>query len=238
MNKLTFASVTSTRNMIGPLALMGLAIVLSACDGGASRPTSPSPISPAPTAATPTATVTYTLSGAVSEILASGRASIQGARVTETSSGRAGVTDTNGLYRITGLSAMSHSLSVTKEGYVTENQTVTMSGDTQLDIRLDRMASYILSGVVFEITTAGQVPIEGVEVYCDSCGSPTGHTSVHTDADGIYSLAWALNGVHPLLVRKAGYEIYDPTGKLRDAYGRISATVHGDTRFDIQLARR
>ena len=98
--------------------------------------------------------------------------------------------------------------------------------------------SYVLSGVVFEITAAGPVPIEGVEVYCDSCGSPVGHTFVYTDAKGSYSLAWAMNGVHPLFVRRTGYEIFDPTGKLRDQYGRISATVRGDTRFDIELVRR
>jgi hypothetical protein len=61
---------------------------------------------------------------------------------------------------------------------------------------------------------------------------------VYTDADGLYSLAWAMDGVHPLFVTKAGYEIFDPTGKLRDQLGRISATVRGNTRFDIQLVRR
>ena len=61
---------------------------------------------------------------------------------------------------------------------------------------------------------------------------------MNTDADGFYRLAWAIDGVHPLFVTKAGYAIYDPTGKLRDQYGRISATVSGDTRFDVRLVRR
>jgi hypothetical protein len=98
--------------------------------------------------------------------------------------------------------------------------------------------SYTLSGMVFEMTAAGQVPIEGVEIYCDSCGSPDGHTFVHTDANGFYSLAWAKNGLHPLLVTKAGYDTFDPTGTLRDGHGRITAGVQGDTRFDVQLVRR
>ena len=51
-------------------------------------------------------------------------------------------------------------------------------------------------------------------------------------------LEWTPDGVHALFVSKAGYEIFDPTGTLRDAIGRISATVRGDTRFDLQLARR
>jgi hypothetical protein len=98
--------------------------------------------------------------------------------------------------------------------------------------------TYTLSGVVFELTEAGKVPIEGVELYCDSCGSPDGHTFVYTDANGFYSLDWTGNGVHPLLVRKAGFAIFDPAGTLTDDYGRIAATVSGDTRFDVQLVRR
>ncbi len=97
---------------------------------------------------------------------------------------------------------------------------------------------YTLSGVVFEVTAAGKVPIEGVQLYCDSCGSPVGHTFVHTDANGFYSLDWARNGGHPLYVEKVGFEIFEPAGMLRDLYGRIMATVNGDTRFDIQLVRR
>jgi hypothetical protein len=98
--------------------------------------------------------------------------------------------------------------------------------------------TYTLSGVVFELTEAGQVPIEGVELYCDSCGSPVGHTFVYTDADGFYSLDWTSNGVHHLLVEKAGFEIFDPTGSLTHGEEMIVATVRGDTRFDIRLARR
>lgn len=95
--------------------------------------------------------------------------------------------------------------------------------------------TYILSGVVFEMTAEGRVPIEGVEVYCDSCGSPVGHTFVSTDPNGSYSLSWAANGVHPLYVTKAGYQMFDPAGVVRDT---IDAAVHGDTQFDIELVRR
>jgi hypothetical protein len=98
--------------------------------------------------------------------------------------------------------------------------------------------TFTLSGVVFEMTATGQAPIEGVEIYCDSCGSPDGHTSVYTDANGFYSLAWTTDGQHPLFVTKAGYDIFDPTGTLRDGFGRITATVRGDTRFDVQLVKR
>ena len=233
MNKITMACAIGTGNPTVRLsALLGLTVLLSACDGGASIPSAPTP--PAPI---PPSTLTYSLSGAVSEMTATGSAPIEGARVVE-QTGRTAVTDADGRYSISGLSAMTRAISVTRNGYLAGTRTVTMTGDTQLDIRLERIQSYVLSGVVFEITEAGRIPIEGVELYCDSCGSPDGHTFVNTNAEGFYSLGWTMNGVHPLFVRKAGYEILDPTGTLRDTYGRISATVRGDTVFDVQLVRR
>ena len=95
--------------------------------------------------------------------------------------------------------------------------------------------TYNLSGVVFEMTAEGRIPIEGVEVYCDSCGSPVGHYMGVHRRDGLYSLSWSANGVHPLYVTKAGYQIFDPAGVVRDT---IDATVRGDTQFDIELVRR
>jgi hypothetical protein len=127
---------------------------------------------------------------------------------------------------------------VRKVGYITLREVVAMNRDTQLDIRLETFVAYILSGTVFEITETGRMPIDDVELYCDSCGSPDGHSYVHTDANGFYSLAWTMNGVHPLFVRKPGYEIFDPDHTLRDAFGRIDATVNGDTRFDIRLEKK
>ena len=98
--------------------------------------------------------------------------------------------------------------------------------------------TYTLSGVVSEVTAAGNVPAEGVELYCDSCGSPDGHTFTSSDANGLYSFAWARNGVHPLLVWKDGYVVIDPSGTLSDGRAVKNATVDGDTRFDIQIVRR
>lgn len=218
------------------VALLSVAILLSACDGGPSVPTSPRSSLPTPP---PASTAPYSLFGTVSEMTATGATPIEGARVTEMMSGRGAVSDVNGKYIIDGLTGMSYTVSVSKTGYVTNPGTVTMSsGDTQLDIRLARIVSNVLSGVVFEMTAAGPVPVEGVELYCDSCGSPSGHTYVYTGADGAYRFEWTYDGVHPLFVRKDGYKIFDPTGTLLDSLGRIAATVKGDTRFDVQLVRR
>jgi hypothetical protein len=233
MSKLTLGRVLRMSRTPSHLAgLTSVVIMLAACDGGTSSPTSPTL-----TAATPPTTFTFTLSGAVSETTATGPTLIRGARVADVGSGRAAVTDASGLYSISGLSPASHAFSITRDGYVTETRTVTISGDAQLDVQLQRMEAYTLFGVAFEMTTAGRVPIEGVEIYCDSCGSPDGHTFVYTDADGFYSFAWARNGFHPLLIRKTGYNIFDSAATSRDSYGRITATVHGDTRFDVQLVK-
>jgi Carboxypeptidase regulatory-like domain len=211
------------------LSLLSLVFVLSACDGQATSQTFLSP----------TPAVTYTLSGVVSEMTPTGPVPIQGAVVVQRNAvSTQAVTDANGRYILTGLSTSSYTVSISMDGFMIETKGVTMTGDTQLDIRLERMASYILSGMVFEMTETGPVPVERVEIYCDSCGSPYGHTFVYTDANGLYSLAWAFDGVHPLFVTKAGYEIFDPTGKLLDRSGRINATVKGDTRFDVRLVRR
>ena len=95
-----------------------------------------------------------------------------------------------------------------------------------------------LRGIVFESTAAGRVAVAGVEVYCDGCGSPTGHTFAYTDTTGGYSFSWAFDGVVPLLVRKDGYSVVGASGTFPDGTGVRNATVRGDTQFDIELARR
>jgi len=98
--------------------------------------------------------------------------------------------------------------------------------------------TYTLSGVVSELTPAGKVPAEGVRLYCDSCGSPDGHTFTSSDANGFYSFSWARNGVHPLLIWKDGYDVIDHEGRLGNGTSVRNATVDGDTRFDVQIVRR
>ena len=98
--------------------------------------------------------------------------------------------------------------------------------------------AYTLSGAVFESTASGRVAVEGVHVYCDGCGSPVGHTSVFTAADGLYSFGWAYNSTLPLLVQKEGYTVVGATEVLSGGWSRRLVTIHGDTRFDIELVRR
>src|SRR5688572_29699924 len=64
-----------------------------------------------------------------------------------------------------------------------------------------------LSGVVFEITAGVLVGVEGVQVYCDTCG-PEGHSDRYTYGRGEYDFGEVANG-RPLLVlgAKAGYNL-------------------------------
>jgi len=94
---------------------------------------------------------------------------------------------------------------------------------------------HILSGMVFENASAGRVAVAGVEVYCDSCGSPDGHTFAYTDAQGLYSFSWAYDGAVPLLIKKQGYEVVNSTRTFANGMGTRIAVVDGDTRFDIEL---
>jgi hypothetical protein len=91
---------------------------------------------------------------------------------------------------------------------------------------------------VSELTPAGPVPVAGVELYCDSCGSPTGHTFTYTDDNGFYSFGWTPKGVHSLFIWKDGYDVSDPPGLATAGPAVRNATVTGDTRFDVQLKRR
>jgi hypothetical protein len=120
------------------------------------------------------------------------------------------------------------------------------------------VADVILSGVVYEITPMGRVPIEGVQVLLDYFHVfPAPH--VVTDSHGFFSFKsvwvcpcswapWVDAGITSIYVEKDGYEIpagqpasvfhhplypdVRPDDRLRDV------TIDGDTRVDIQLVRR
>ena len=97
-------------------------------------------------------------------------------------------------------------------GYVAATKPVTASSDLQVDLRVVRLLSSVLSGMVYENTPAGRVPLEGVVLYCDGCGSPVGHTFVTTDANGMYRFEWTSDGMNYIqFVSKDGYGYVGPT---------------------------
>lgn len=96
--------------------------------------------------------------------------------------------------------------------------------------------AFTLSGTVTEVSSGE--PIEGVELYCDACG-PEGHRWAESDANGFYIFYDVYAGNAPLLIRKAGYG--DPPGVPQGPVAGRSwrpVIVNGDTRLDIQLARK
>jgi len=207
-----------------------LCLVLSMCACRGSTPTTPTAVL-APTRPT------GTLSGLVFAITPTGLRPVDGATVRlEIGSYRQdALTDQNGRYRLTALYDGSSSVTTTRAGYDTDTRKVTISGDVLFDIGVTLRIAHTLSGVVYEVTPAGQVPIADVSVYCDSCGE-FGHTFARTDANGFYSFSGVFNGSNPLIVAKAGYR--DPPGlPSGPVLGWRVVTVGGDTRFDIQLVR-
>ena len=101
-----------------------------------------------------------------------------------------------------------------------------------------------ISGQVFDLTTTGRTPIEGVAVYCELCGKST-HSWAFTDSNGFYRFTGVWNaGKFPtsLAVEKTGY--VDPPGLPAVTppnpvgAGWREVMVTGHTRFDIELVKR
>lgn len=113
------------------------------------------------------AVVSVALLLAVTEMTATGVVPVAGVRVEAQSSRRSVITDATGVYSPSGAYGADNLVSTIKPRHVPFRRTVTMSGDTRLHIRVDRMQSDVLVGEVFEGTEAGRVPVEGVELSCD-----------------------------------------------------------------------
>ena len=83
---------------------------------------------------------TPTLSGIVAELTPTGPVPVAGVNVYRgvTTGWRGATTDRNGFYSIQGLIDCTDTVSVSKEGYETRSQALTMNGDTRFDIHLVR----------------------------------------------------------------------------------------------------
>ena len=197
-------------------------------------PTTPIPPYQPPTP-TPTPTLNYTISGAVTELVDGEPVPVEGVVVREYSTNQSVVTDAKGVYAIAGIKVTHSSIVATKEGYGTFATTFTGTIDTKLDVRIVRFVYYTLSGMAYELTSAGRVPIAGIVLYCDGCGSPVGHTFVTTDAEGLYSFSYVLAGVTEVQVD--GQRDYQYVGPNLGRYA-VQIQTPGDTRFDFEFARK
>ena len=105
---------------------------------------------------------------------------------------------------------------------------------------------YSLSGVIFEETSTGRVPVENVEIYCEPCGRPGGHSARFTDAQGAYSFDGPQGGVavgtFEISLAKKGFVLPgqpDQSGASGlGSMGRVPVTIRGDTRLDVQILRK
>ena len=98
-----------------------------------------------------------------------------------------------------------------------------------------------LSGVIYESTPTGHVPIPGAVVYCELRGEIT-HTWATADANGFYRFpgeiakgggVWLVPGqLTPILVREVGFEQQTFVGRS------LNVLIAGDTRLDVELVRR
>lgn len=97
-----------------------------------------------------------------------------------------------------------------------------------------------LSGFVYEVVEGGEAPIEGVRVYCEPCTEET-HSDTYTDKSGFYTFTGVWGNAFSIWVTKDGYG--DPPGSKPNTGfprgpGWRDVTINGDTRFNIELARK
>jgi hypothetical protein len=83
---------------------------------------------------------TFTQSGFVTEATAAGPTPLEGVRVERAMTGgyQSAMTDKNGFYKILGMFNGTSSVYVSKDGYETETDRVTIDGDTRFDAQLVR----------------------------------------------------------------------------------------------------
>jgi len=179
----------------------------------------------------------FTVVGNVTELTEDGPVPVEGVQVDVLLANRRAVTDANGAYAVSGVIAMTSAVSASGPGYLPTSSTLTIAGDTQLDIRLVRNGgAFTLAGTVYELAPTGRLPIEGVLLYCDSCGSAQGHTFVTTDVNGLYRFTWVSNGTTAIqLYGKEGYRYAGPPEHERSG---IPIPTNGNTVFDIEFIRR
>jgi hypothetical protein len=212
---------------------LGVAGLLTACgDGLPVPPTAPAEFRPGVSLFH-----IFSVSGEVTEMTSAGATPVKFALVRETASNRSAKTDYHGRYVITGLRS-TVTLAVSKVGFVANSVSQTITGNTQINIQLDRRPTYSLSGVISEMTPTGLAGIEGVEVYFGSDLNNTTYAEgeTMTDGQGRYRLTgvWGQDALNRIWLQKTGYAIdTDPSCE----FCFRTLTISGDTVLDIRLER-
>jgi hypothetical protein len=224
-----YLSVTKQSFVVGALSLL-----LASCGDNKNA----SLTSPTAVPATPAAPSNYTLFGTISAVAVAPGTPVEGVLVEETNSHHSAITDAKGIFNIPGVSGPL-SISVSKSGYFTENFPTFPAGANNMQLRIVPIpATYTLSGVVSELTAAGQTPVEGVLIDGNRCrpGSCELQHSM-TDSKGLYSISVYV-GQNSIWVTKEGYDVEGRPAMPSCENCNAIVTLNVDTRFDIQLIRR
>jgi len=211
---------TDRMSAAGRGLVMAAGMLTWACGG--TSPTWPSAPPPPPGP-------TYTLTGTVTENTSNG-APVAGAVVTHVSSGRTSTTDAAGTYTITGVAQATTTVTARKDGYLITSRTVSISGETRLDLVLNRTppSSYVIVGLVSERVGSGAVPVEGVEVE-----DAYSHRSAITGPDGRYRIVLTAtelgrsDGFVQFWARKPGF-----------VPAVLERAVWEDTSIDFEIGRQ
>ena len=99
---------------------------------------------------------------------------------------------------------------------------------------------YALSGIIFETSPAGRLPVSDVLVEVGVCAAnrhsaPARLVSTRTDLNGAYHASEVCSGTAVVWVTKTGYQTRPPEPCDGDCL--LVAIDAKDTQFDIQLVR-
>lgn len=193
------------------MTLIAAIVALSAACGSES---SGSPVAPRPLAPT------FALTGTVMEARAEVRTPARNVPV-EISPTHRTVTDSAGTFSIPGLVEGTYVLHVRGPFHEPLSTTIRIQGETRIDLEIVPLPIYAVSGIVYEDTEDGPIPVPGVYVNNSDI-----HDSSTTDATGAYRV-FALRGMAQISFTKSGY-----LGQAR------SIVMEGDVRLDVNLVRR
>jgi hypothetical protein len=196
------------------------ALGAAACGDNPASPTSPTPAS------------TYVVTGLVTERTANGPVPVEGVVVRFSQGNASAITDSDGAYAISAPGGFVF-MTFSKDGYVSRTTPVAPSADTRVDVELVRVrpSAYTISGIVYERTPSGNVPVDGVRVE-----DIYRHLVTVTDRDGRYSVVISpkefseFDGFMQLYLTKDGFQA--------QTKGVVINFDDAETRLDIEIVRQ
>lgn len=136
-----------------------------------------------------------------------------------------GTTAADGSYSVTSASlwvGLSATIVVRRAGMDVAQREIRLEQETRADFTFDAAPLSSLTGIVYESTAAGRVPLADVHVE-----NSNNHESTSTDAAGRYRLSQIEDSQATLYVNKPGYLVVS----------QRQIAVRGDQTLDIELIR-